>query len=403
MNKREESGFTLIELMVTMAVFVLVMVAAANVLTGMITQFKQQSKTAESNIEGIVGLEILRQDLGNAGYALPWSVDFDGDGVAQDTEWALLTTYYEAAGAAMFNDGDPASPLPLPAGVRRAPRAVFSDNDTGMNESDYLVIKSVSAQRTNATERWAILKREPIGADNPWTWTPAGENLTDTDRVIVLQYRDRLQKTDRLLMTNGTAFYTTFDELLSSRPRRREDPSNIVYGLAPEAAGTPRMPFNRADYYIDRPADISPRCAPSTGILYKATLQHATGSFTVLPLLDCVVDMQVTFLVDADASGEQDGIIDWPPVDTLVGLNAEQIRNRVREIRVYVVAQEGQKDTTYDFSEGGTRENLSVIEVYGADSRTIDFTNIRTLLGDTEYKYYKWKIYTIAVTPNNLR
>jgi prepilin-type N-terminal cleavage/methylation domain-containing protein len=392
MNKRGESGFTLIELIVTMAVFVLVMVAAANVLTGMITQFKQQSKIAESNIEGIVGLEMLRQDLAHTGYGLPWSVDVDGDGVAND--WSQLTTYSEAAGAGAFNDGDPASPLPLPAGVRRAPRAVFSDDDTGMNGSDFLVIKSVNAQRTNASEQWTILKRAPFGADNPWTWTPAGQNLTGTDRVIVLNV-------NRRLMVNGTAFYTTYDNVTSRAPTDPTETYRLVYGLAPEAVGTPIMPFNRADYYISRPADISPRCAPFTGVLYKATLQ-ANGNFTELPLLDCVVNMQVTFLVDADGNG----VIDWPPVDTLVGLTAEQIRDRVREIRVYILAQEGQKDQTYDFSEGGTREYLSVTETYGADSRDvqgISNLNLKTLLGNAEYKYYRWKIYTIVVTPNNLR
>jgi len=256
MNKREETGFTLIELIVTMAVFVLVMVAAANILTGMITQFKQQSKIAESNIEGIVGLEILRQDLAHTGYGLPWSVDVDGDGVA--TDWPQLTTYNEANGAGSFNDGSPASAQPLPAGVRRAPRAILNGDNIGMNGADYLVIKSVSAQRTNATERWAILKREPIGADNPWTWTPAGENLQNSDGVMVLDVT-------RKLTVNGTAFYTTYNNLALFAPTDISEQSRIVYGLAPAAAGTPRMPFNRADYYISRPADISPRCAPSTG------------------------------------------------------------------------------------------------------------------------------------------
>ena len=394
MSKHEETGFTLIELLVTMAVFVLVMVAAANVLTGMITQFKQQSKIAESNIEGIVGLEMLRQDLAHAGYGLPWSVDVDGDGVAND--WSQLATYSEAAGAGAFNDGDTVSPLPLPAGVRRAPRAIFSDDNTGMNNSDFLVIKSVNAQRTNAAERWTILKRAPFGADNPWTWTPASENLADADGVIVLNV-------NRRLLVNGTAFYTTYDNVTSLAPTDPTETYRLVYGLTPGAAVTPRMPFNRADYYISRPADIPPRCAPSTGVLYKATLQHATGNFTELPLLDCVVNMQVTFLVDAD----EDGSIDSPPFsDSLVGLTAEQIRNRVREIRVYIVAQEGQKDPTYDFSKGGTVEELFVTETYGADSRDvqgISNLNLKTLLGDPEYKYYKWKIYTIVVTPNNLR
>lgn len=390
MNKREETGFTLIELIVTMAVFVLVMVAAANILTGMITQFKQQSKIAESNIEGIVGLEILRQDLAHTGYGLPWSVDVDGDGVA--TDWPQLTTYNEANGAGSFNDGSPASAQPLPAGVRRAPRAILNGDNIGMNGADYLVIKSVNVQRTNAAERWTLLKRGPIGAENPWTWTPAGENLQNTDAVMVLGV-------NRGLIVNGTAFYTTYNNLALFTPTDISEQSRIVYGLAPAAAGAPRMPFNRADYYISRPADISSRCAPSTGVLYKATLQHATGNFTELPLLDCVADMQVVFLVDAD----QNGVTDWPPVDTLDNMSAEDIRNQLREIRVYIVAQEGQKDPTYDFSDGGTRENLSVTEIFGADSRTINFANLKTLIGDTEYKYYKWKLYTIVVTPNNLR
>jgi prepilin-type N-terminal cleavage/methylation domain-containing protein len=394
---KREQGFTIVELIITMAVFVLVMGAAGSILAGLLTQFKQQSKIAESSIEGIVGLEILRQDLEHAGYGLPWSVDVDGDGVA--TDWSLLPTYSEVQGTSSFNDGDPASPLPLPAGVRRAPRAIYSDDNTGMNGSDFLVLKSMNVQRTNASEKWTMIKRAaavPFGADNPWTWTPASNNLEDTDRVIVLD-------TNRRLLVDGTSFYTTYASIKAgTAPWPPTDPSEsyrLVYGLAPEAAGTPRMPFNRADYYISRPSTIPPRCAPQSGILYKATLQHSTGYFSELPLLDCVIDMQVDFLVDADG----DGAIDWPPLDGLAGLTAEEIRNQVREIRVYIVAQEGQRDATYDFSLGGTREYLSVTETFGADSRTINFANLKTLIGDPEYKYYRWKTYSIVLTPDNLR
>jgi len=58
MIKRED-GFTLVELMITMVVFVFFIAAASNVFTGLRTQFKQQIKLAETNIEGIGGLEIL--------------------------------------------------------------------------------------------------------------------------------------------------------------------------------------------------------------------------------------------------------------------------------------------------------------------------------------------------------
>jgi prepilin-type N-terminal cleavage/methylation domain-containing protein len=43
MIKREE-GFTLIELLITMVIFILVIAAGSQIFTGLLTQFKQQSK-----------------------------------------------------------------------------------------------------------------------------------------------------------------------------------------------------------------------------------------------------------------------------------------------------------------------------------------------------------------------
>lgn len=96
MDKREE-GFTLIELMITMVIFVLVIAGASSIFTGLLTQFKQQSKITETNIEGAVGLEILRRDLESAGYGLAWNVEIDntespGDG----NDWEQLVEYCEA-------------------------------------------------------------------------------------------------------------------------------------------------------------------------------------------------------------------------------------------------------------------------------------------------------------------
>ena len=70
---RNSGGFILVELMITMVVFVLVIAGAAGIFAGLFTQFKQQSKITESNIEGVVGLDTLRRDIEHAGYGLPWS------------------------------------------------------------------------------------------------------------------------------------------------------------------------------------------------------------------------------------------------------------------------------------------------------------------------------------------
>ncbi len=68
---RKHDGFTLIELMIAMVVFMFVIVAATGIFIPLVSQFKQQSKITETNIEGIVGLELLRGDLEQAGFGLP--------------------------------------------------------------------------------------------------------------------------------------------------------------------------------------------------------------------------------------------------------------------------------------------------------------------------------------------
>ena len=73
-SQKSVAGFTMVELMVTMVVFVLAISAASQIFTKLLTQFKQQSKIAETNIEGIVGLDLLRQDIKHAGLGLPWNV-----------------------------------------------------------------------------------------------------------------------------------------------------------------------------------------------------------------------------------------------------------------------------------------------------------------------------------------
>jgi prepilin-type N-terminal cleavage/methylation domain-containing protein len=386
---KREAGFTLIELLITMVIFVLVLAAGSQIFTGLLTQFKQQSKIAETNIEGIVGLEILKQDIEHAGYGLPWNG---------------LITYSEASGDPFgLND----SPTDAPRAILTQNNANFSSPNDIFNGSDYLVIKAVNIARNDACQKWTTLK-----ATSPYvrTWTPSSENLSAGDHVIVLS-PGATDINRRTLVVNGAAFSTTYSSVASS-PWSPTDvmEARIIYGVDDTSL---RMPFNRADYFITRNRrsgeNLTPsRCAPNTGVLVKAIVSHDDGDFDLppddgitdeLPLLDCVADMQVDFWLDTDA----DGNINWPPSDDISGLTAQQIREQVKEVRVYVVAHEGQRDVNYDFSMNNTRESLSALEVLGGNSRTITFINLKTQIGDPDYKYYRWKVYTLVVKPNNLR
>jgi prepilin-type N-terminal cleavage/methylation domain-containing protein len=380
MIKRED-GFSLVELMITMVVFVFFIVAASQVFTGLLTQFKQQSKTAETNIEGMIGLEILRQDIEGAGYGLPWFG---------------LIAYSETS----------TNPFSLDDATTGVPRPILSSNNVTtysapnniFNGSDYLVIKAVNVGRNAACNKWTALSSALPSPSYVKTWTPATENLANSDRVIVL--RPGTTNADaRTLVVNGSVFFTTRGGV-SSTPWRSTDLSEtrLVYGVDPDT--DLRMPFNRADYFILN-ANVPQRCAPHTGVLEKATVDHADGGFTYLPLLDCVADIQVIYGLDLDNDGDFDplgtGSTDGYSDDiTTVPLTAQQIRAQVKQVRVYILSHEGQRDMGFNFNNfNGVCSHCLLVGEFGLE-RNFDLATI------TDYQYYHWKLYTIVATPHNL-
>lgn len=412
---KREAGFTMVELMVTMVVFVLVIAAASSIFTGLLTQFKQQSKMAETNIEGIIGLEILRHDIEHAGYGLPWDVvekdNKTGDPVdanANGNRWDDLSNYLEAISdtgrpvdPATFNDGGPASSLPVPANVRRAPRAILGGNNLGVNfsatsgGSDYLVIKAVNVAINIVAQKWTHLMKGALG-EVKTVWTPDCENVNkypgcttdNTVRVAVISPGDEATGGRFLVVSdydtdNDNDLFTQYRYTSYFAPSDSLE-TRVIYGVDPDT--DLRMPFNRADYYTRRPTTTMPsRCAKNTGVLYKATLNHGDGKYTELPLLDCVADMQVVYRRDTDADGTIDNT-----TDDISALTAQQIRDEVKEIRVYILAHEGQKDPNYTHSP-------TVIYVGDPDigsGRNFDIgTNVN----------YRWKLYWLVVRPGNLR
>lgn len=410
MVKRQE-GFSLVELMITMVVFLLIIAAASGVFTSLLTQFKQQSKVAETNIEGAIGLEILRRDLESAGYGLAWNVEVDGDGDGND--WEQLVGYCEAVSDATitpnpttFNDGATvvgACPAAVTAGS--VPMAVRSGNNTGWNGADYLSIKSTAVATNDTARKWNYLR----SGDSKNTWTPACENLNkypnagdtncstgasteNTVRVIVISPGGSTAANTRSLITSSATtgvFFTQYSGTANFAPPAGSTETYMAYGVDRDT--NLRMPFNRADYFIKVPATMPSACAPNTGILYKGTLSHANGTITELPILDCVADMQVVYALDNDEDGDfvnGEGTPADAYTDNLAGLTATQIRTRVKEIRVYILAHEGQRDASY---------TSSATIVVGPDAALGRTFNLGT------YRNYRWKVYTLVVRPNNLR
>jgi type II secretory pathway pseudopilin PulG len=381
-----KSGVTMIELLIVMTLVVFVLASTSRVLTALVTQFKQQSKITESGVEEIVGYEMLRRDIQSAGYGLATALT---DGTDFDiTAWTagVIDDYVETKNSEPENLlDDPAAPpraiIANTVGVLPAIAAVIN----AIPGSDYLVIKSILVARDDEGVAGKFHHVDSANTQN--TWTPADANLADTDRVIVLTMRD----TDHITLVPNMAvadnkFYTTKNATATYAPvdvwERR-----IVYGVG-DASADLSAPFNRADYAItNNPAVVPERCAPGTGVLVKRVMSHdgATGgTFPVptdagiLPLIDCVADMQVSYVDDANTE-----------IDEISGLGAADVRDQVREVRVYMLVHEGQKDPAFTYPNNSIRVGRAVSGV----GRNFDLTTV------TDWQNYRWKLLTVAEKP----
>jgi len=403
LRDQNQSGFTMVELLITMGIFVLAIAAISGVFIPLISQFKQQSRAAETQIEGIVGLDILRRDINSAGFGLAWEIP---PGI----------TYTEANTSPpnLYNE-------PTVGGTTNPPRGILSGNNITaagiLTGTDYLVIKATNIALNEAAAKWTDVLLSSGGTKNLRLWGSSVEDLKPNpneaggpDRVIVLNPYNRALQNDGT--TNFTAQFNAAN--FPAAFLHSSDVTYLIYGVDTRGASL-IMPFNRADYLIINYDNASipaacriqkpNRCAPNTGVLLKAVMNHVSSTdlcqkYIFTPLLDCVADMQVDYWLDTDVDGDIDL---WPPSDDISGLNAKQTRDQLKEVRVYIVAHEGQQDPNFDFSQNNTREDLRATESLGASSRTLTFTNLKTRIGDPAYKQFKWKLYSIIAKPRNLK
>jgi prepilin-type N-terminal cleavage/methylation domain-containing protein len=358
--KRRVSGFTLIEVMIALAIVGVVIAAASTFFIGVVRQYKVQTKITESNVEGIIGLQIFRQDLETLGFGLPWNGSF-----------AYTERTTASAPLAALNDAP-----------SNAPRAIVAIDSSPLginNGSDYLVIKSTRVGTSDAAGKWTTLRAGPAGpVTRTWGGVSNAEDLASGDRVIVLSPGGATSASRVLLTPVGGA---AFNNLSAYEPIDTFQ-TNIVYGID---TGTLQRPFNRAEYFIAGGATPQ-HCAPNTGVLVKAVVLHdGTGSTPdLLPLIDCAADMQVMFGFDTTGDRQADS---WS--GTTGVMTADQIRTQLVEVRVNLLVQQGQRDDSYRYPNP---------TIYVGDN-TIGGGHIFPV---DEYRNYRWKQYSIVVRPRNL-
>jgi prepilin-type N-terminal cleavage/methylation domain-containing protein len=389
----DQRGFTLLELVVVMGLFITLMMITANSFNRIALQSSQQSKSLESQIEGIVGLEVLRADLEQAGFGLPWSFQNS----LTYSESSLDSSYPDSN---YWETGSPDSFNDAAVGGGNPPRAIQSGNtkfnlDSASKGAKYVVIKSLNLGTNETVKKWTNLSIDQSGARTLKIWGAASRDFTPDERLIVVRNSMTTTPPTRELVMSGTSFSTRFSNYSTFVKDVPNNSTLQVYGVAPATSpgsDQVRMPFNRADYYVVRKAsDMPASCAPNTGILYKSTISHVDGRYDkVLPLLDCVADFQIVYGLDTDGAGRINLHADTIPVT----MTATEIRDQVREIRAYVLAQDGHRDPFYTYPS----TTVDVGESFDGGSTLMG----RRFTLSSDMLNYRWKVYTIVVRPKNL-
>jgi hypothetical protein len=415
-TERNNAGFTLVELIVTMAVFIAVIIIAAQSFDTILSNSIRVNKSEESNIEGIIGLEILRHDLEQMGFGLPWQFK---------TGTAISYTESVDTKGAELNDAP---------GV---PRAFAGRDGFGEYGSDFLAVKASTVGVARASQRWTYVPFHNLSTatgreSRPVSWPSL--NLQNDDKVIAIRTNFNDETDDHVLVENSGGTYSfdykTDGTIDGAFLPETDQQTHLLYGIT--AAGqTPRMPFNRADYFVNYSSVGTPKppsfCAENTGVLYKALINHAGGIYSYMPLLDCVADMQVVLGWDTSEKGlantvdaytslpAQDGTVSSSPAGAgaLIkgwltadsgdpGKVPRNIREHLKVIKLYILAQEGRREKTYTFP---TSTILVGKECRSAEAGSIDCGASLTRPAyalSAEQRHFRWKLYRLIVRPKNL-
>ncbi len=410
-------GFTLVELIVVMAVFVVVLAITASSFDTILKQTTKLFRSEESNIEGVVGLEMLRHDLQQTGLGL-------------FTEFSPVVYKGEASSTPASNNNDydtniagndkKEPPRPIVVGNNLAAVTNSDDAATGsvsiIAGSDYLSIKSTAVGINGVSQKWTYLEFDS-GTVAPHAWQSGAENFDGSDKVVLLKRQITSTIQTSTLVEDGTgpeSFYFSFGSAAFNALAALNNSVYTAYGIS--AVATLRMPFNRSDYFVARPSTNVPAvCAPNVGILYKATVNHSNGKLTYIPLIDCVADMQVVLEWDMNSDGMTDSysnadgsVCNGLCPASVLGLGNQvqdalsttnnsssatipNIRNNLKIIKAYILAQDGRRDPGFTSPSpimvGGTGET--------ALTRSYDIATAGLL-------NYRWKLYRIVVRPKNL-
>jgi prepilin-type N-terminal cleavage/methylation domain-containing protein len=393
---KQNKGFTLVEMIIVMAFFVIIIAITGDSFNRIITNALSQSKLAENNISGQVGLELIRSDIESAGFGLLWS-------------FTNPITYNELDGNGPGTNNNDNNRIYTDTTQNNIPRAVVSLNDIPSSDpavilagTDLLTIRSNSIAGNTTGRRWTYIESAifPNTRPSPAAHVWSENNLTSSNHVIVLNPIKDMKPNNGLVVNASGTWETTFDNYSTiGKPpvyndAEKKSDAYIIYGVNDS---TLRMPFNRADYYVRRPSSgsnsiLTPqRCNNKAGQLFKGIVNHTDGKYTELPIFDCVLDFQVTYSLLTPGSSITSEVSD------ISNLNPSEIRSQLKEIKLYILTHDGGLDRNFNYPNAtigvGPGDGLT-----SGTGRTYNFATNNV----PDWQHYRWKVYQITGRPKNI-
>ena len=360
----EQRGFSLIEILVTMAIFSVLMTGVFRAYFSQLDHTTREYRLAESEIEQTIAKRIIEQDMLMSGY-----------GLADDY------------GSLTFD--------PMPVTVVN-----------GSGTSDELIVRGTSLGIQGREGRaWSYIETFNSGTGSISfrdDWEDTRELLTSGNRVILLEPSSKKLLTQNdsggterwLYSFTGTTSNVTLVSPPASSAAAFADPQVgvLVYGLYTNSShDAAAQPYFSTRYYLGGTSPAG--CAPGTLSLERTESVErdvpAAPSDSVTPMLTCVLDFQVALGLDTDEDGDVDNWDNGGAVAS--GYDREQLNKRLKRIKVFYLVQNGHRDEDYTFP--ATDSKVWVGE--GSLGREVTLT--------AEQLKYRWRLVSLSVQPRNVR
>ncbi len=390
----DRKGVSLIELLIVLAIFSVVMAGLYSAYKMMTNQGILQYKIAQSEMEFQIAKSVLDRDIAMAGY-----------GIADNY---CASTSLSASCVSQSYCSDPAAPsfgLCVPIHLK-----------TGPSPTSLIMMGTALGRESRAAQVWSITTTTaPTTASSFRVWADTRENPrsgttppANSDKMIYINPSSKSLLYTDLTSPNSTTGKTWLFPFPGggSNPYpsvAATDDGLLVYGMTTSvSAGTP---YYVVKYSLDS-SNLPSNCAPGTSNLMRLESKSDPPSGSGQPLMNCVLDFEIALGLDVNDDG---GIECWdygPTCTGVYGYPTETLRKQLKQVKVFILAQEGNRDPNYTHNTNPIRVgdlNLKPCIVSGMTCTSGAGAVGPNITLTPEQLHYRWKLLTSDIAPKNIR